>query len=157
MSSPIPTASVPVTSSTDTVAVWSANATCSPTPLTGARPVQIKLAVDDLPTSVAFYRDAFGLRYDVTRRTDDEDHSSFVFGEYGTDGFFLLHLKDDPTDSDRPGPTTFGLLVDDLDACHARAVAAGGTEVVPPRAPQGMPRGSAVRDPSGNWVWLYQG
>jgi DNA-binding transcriptional MerR regulator len=128
-----------------------------PTPVTGCRPVQIKIAVTDLPSAIAFYTEAFGMRYDVTRRTTDENHSSFVFGDYGRDGFFLLHLLDDPTDIDRPGPTTFGLSVDDLDATHARAVAAGGTEVVAPRSPQGMPRCSAVKDPSDNWVWLYQG
>jgi hypothetical protein len=26
-----------------------------------------------------------------------------------------------------------------------------------PHKPEGMPRCSAVRDPSGNWIWLYQG
>jgi DNA-binding transcriptional MerR regulator len=124
---------------------------------TGSRPVQLKIAVNNSREAVEFYRNAFGLRYEVTRRTDDEDYSSFVFGTYGQSDFFLLHVNDDPTDADRPGPSTFGLLVDDLDAVHARAMAAGGTEVVAPRSPQGMPRSSAIRDPSGNWIWLYQG
>lgn len=128
-----------------------------PTPLSGCRPVQLKIAVDDRAGAVEFYRAAFGFRYDVTRRTDDADHSSFVFGTYGRDDFFLLHLVDDPLDTDRPGSTTFGLLVDDVDARHAGALAAGGVEAVAPRDRQGMPRGSAVRDPSGNWIWLYQG
>lgn len=123
---------------------------------TGARPVQLKIAVDDLTTAVAFYEEAFGFRYDVTRRTEDGNYSSFMFSTYGQDGFFLLHLLDDPDDTDRPGPTTFGLLVDDLNADHARAVKAGATEVVPPREAEGMPRSSAVKDPSGNWIWLYQ-
>jgi predicted enzyme related to lactoylglutathione lyase len=47
--------------------------------------------------------------------------------------------------------------VDDLDDRHKRALAAGGTEGVPPRDLEGMPRCSAARDPSGNWIWLYQG
>lgn len=96
-----------------------------PTPLSGCRPVQIKIAVDDLDTAIAFYTKAFGMRYDVTRRTDDRDFSSFVFGEYGQDGFFLLHLLPDPTYVDRPGPTTFGMSVDDLDVVHQRAIQAG--------------------------------
>jgi predicted enzyme related to lactoylglutathione lyase len=58
---------------------------------------------------------------------------------------------------DRPGHTTFGLLVEDLDDAHKRAVAAGGTEVTKPHDAQGMQRNSAVKDPSGNWIWLYQG
>lgn len=126
-------------------------------PPSGCRPVQITIAVDDLDASITFYEAAFDLRYEVTRRTDDTDHSSFMFGEYGRDGFFLLQLSADVVDTDRPGPTTFGLLVDDLDARHSRALAAGATEVVAPRDRQGMPRSSAVRDPSGNWIWLYQG
>lgn len=128
-----------------------------PTVQTGARPVQLKVTVDDGAAAIAFYQQAFGFRYDVTRRTEDGDHSSFLFGSYGRDDFFLLHLLDDPDDTDRLGPATFGLLVDDLDTTHARAVAAGGTEVVTPHSPEGMPRCSAVKDPSGNWIWLYQG
>ncbi|TCO45893.1 VOC family protein [Actinocrispum wychmicini] len=89
------------------------------------------------------------------RRTET-DYSAFVFGQYGQDSFFLLHLVDDPTDTDCPGPTTFGLLVDDLDLRHSRALTAGGTEITAPRDRQGMPRSSVIRDPSGNWIWLYQ-
>jgi len=63
--------------------------------------------------------------------------------------FFLIHLLDE-TAIDRPGPTTFGLLVDDLDAVHSKALTAGATEVVKPQEAQGMPRNSAVKDPSGN-------
>jgi predicted enzyme related to lactoylglutathione lyase len=125
-------------------------------PTFAVRPVQIKLAVTDEAAAVAFYTRAFGLQYQVTRRAGAESFSSFMFGQPGQDGFFLLHLLNDPQDYDRPGTTTFGLLVPDLDAAHRRAVEAGGVEVVPPNSPEGMPRCSAVRDPSGNWVWLYQ-
>lgn len=128
-----------------------------PATLTGCRPAQIKIAVRDRAEALAFYGDAFDLRYEVTRRTEAEDHSSFIFSRYGEPDFFLIHLIDDPADADRPGTSTVGLLVDDLDARHAAALAAGGVEAVPPHTPEGMPRCSAVRDPSGNWVWLYQG
>ncbi|MBR7834229.1 hypothetical protein KDL01_13220 [Actinospica durhamensis] len=37
------------------------------------------------------------------------------------------------------------------------SVQIGGTELVAPRDAQGMPHNSAVKDPSGNWNWLYQG
>lgn len=127
-----------------------------PSALTGCRPVQIKLAVRDRTTTIAFYRDAFDMRYEVTRRTEDEEHSSFLFGDYGDAGFFLIHLVDQ-TDVDCPGRSTFGLLVDDLDVRHAAAVAAGGTEAIAPRDLDGMPRCSAVKDPSENWICLYQG
>jgi len=93
----------------------------------------------------------------VTRRTEDSEYSSFLFSRYGEEDFFLLHLIDDPERADRPGPTTFGLLVEDLDASHSRALGAGAVEVAGPHEAEGMPRCSAVRDPNGNWIWLYQG
>jgi DNA-binding transcriptional MerR regulator len=126
-------------------------------PVTGARPVQLKIAVDDADAAIAFYQQAFGFHYDVTRRTEDAEYSSFVFGKYGENDFFLLHLLADPAQADRPGPSTFGLLVEDLDEAHARALSGGATEMVAAHNPEGMPRCSAVRDPSGNWIWLYQG
>lgn len=49
---------------------------------------------------------------------------------------------------DLPGSSTFGLLADELDACHARAVAAGAAEAMAPHDAEGTPRSSAVRDPS---------
>lgn len=125
-------------------------------PVTGTRPVQLKIAVDDVDEAIAFYQQAFGFHYDITRRTDEEDYSSFMFSKYGENDFFLIHLLDD-TAIDRPGPTTFGLLVDDLDATHRKALAAGATEITVPHDAQGMPRNSAVKDPSGNWIWIYQG
>jgi len=123
---------------------------------TGCRPVQIKIAVDDVDAAVAFYVKAFGFRYDVVRRTEDTDYCAFLFGTYGQDDFFLLHLVAGQEQMDLPGHSTFGLLAEDIDTYHARAVAAGAIEVVTPHDAEGMPRSSAVRDPSGNWIWLYQ-
>ena len=122
----------------------------------GSRPCQVKVAVDDVDAAVAFYVKAFGFHYEVVRRTEQSDYSAFMFGTYGQDNFFLMHLIAGQERMDLPGPSTFGLLVDDLDPCHARAIDAGATETVPPHTPEGMPRCSAVRDPSGNWIWLYQ-
>jgi DNA-binding transcriptional MerR regulator len=123
---------------------------------TGCRPSQIKIAVDDIDAAVAFYAEAFGFRNEVVRRTEEADYSAFLFGTYGQDDFFLMHVMAGPDRMDLPGPSTFGLLVDDLDACHARALTAGAAETVAPHDAEGMPRCSAVRDPSGNWIWLYQ-
>ncbi len=127
------------------------------TGFTGCRPVQIKLAVEDRESSVAFYQEAFGLPYEVARRTDQHDSSAFVFGDYGQDTFFLLWLLDEPNRFDRPGMSNFSLLVDDVDGVHARALAAGATEVIAPHDAQGMPRSSGVKDLSGNWIGLAQG
>lgn len=123
---------------------------------TGCRPAQVKIAVDDVDSSVEFYVKAFGFRYDVVQRTEMADYSAFIFGTYGQDDFFLLHLIAGQERMDLPGRSTFGLLVEDLDTYHARALGAGATEVVAPHDTEGMPRCSAIRDPSGNWIWLYQ-
>ena len=122
---------------------------------TTARPVQLKLAVDDVDAAVTFYQQAFGFHYDVTRRAGDDEFSGFVFGTPGGADFFLVHLHC-ADDFDRVGPSNFGLLVDDLDAALARAVDVGAVQVVPIQCPEGMPRCCAVKDPSGNWIWLYQ-
>lgn len=123
-----------------------------PTVQTGCRPVQIGIGVDDLDASIAFYQRAFDFPYKVIRRTEQRDHFGFSFGEYGRDDFFLFLLLG-PGRSDRPqGPWTIGLEVDDVEAYHAKAVAEGATETVPPNDGR-----SAVRDPSGNWIDLCQG
>jgi hypothetical protein len=93
----------------------------------------------------------------MLEEAEQADYSAFIFGEYGQESFFLLHLISGQDRMDLPGQSTFGLLTEDLDACHARAVDAGATEAVTPHEAEGMPRCSAVRDPSGNWIWLYQG
>jgi DNA-binding transcriptional MerR regulator len=126
-------------------------------PTTKARPAQIKIAVDDADAAVAFYSNAFGFHYDVIRRTADAQYYGFTFGQYpDDDNFFLFHVLADAEQVDRPGPSTFGLLVDDLEVAHQRALDAGAVEVVKPQDAEGMPRCSAVKDPSGNWIWLYQ-
>jgi DNA-binding transcriptional MerR regulator len=121
------------------------------------RPVQLMIGVEDTETSAAFYSAAFGLSYQVTRRTPEAEYSSLVFGEYGRADFFMLWLLDDRGRLDFPGRSNFSFLVDDLDVVHQRALAAGATELAAPHDTEGMPRNSAVIDPSGNWVGLAQG
>ena len=94
--------------------------------------------------------------HDVTRQTDEADYSGFVFSKYGEHDFFLLHLLGDPTDADRLSARPLRLARRGPQR-GARALAAGASEMTPPRDAQGMPRCSAIKDPSGNWVWLYQG
>ncbi len=130
-----------------------------PTPTPAVRPVLLKVAVDDIEQARTFYREAFDFTEQTARRTDDKDFPGFVFGTYGQPGFFLMFLtQTDWNELDRPGgATTFGLLVPDLDATHARALRAGATEAYPPRDAQGMPRHCAIKDPSGNWITIFQG
>lgn len=127
-----------------------------PTIVTGTAPAQIKLGVADKDQARAFYAAAFGLAESVIRRTDDTDFTGYQFGTYGQPDFFLLVLSG-PEAFDHPGRSTIGFTVEDLDEAHQRALGAGATEAVPISSPQGMPRSSAVTDPDGNWLWLYQG
>jgi DNA-binding transcriptional MerR regulator len=128
-----------------------------PTPISGLAPVQIKIAVHDLAAARSFYRDAFELNEQTIRHTEDADYSAFQFGTYGQRDFFLLHLlSNDGPEFDRQGPSTFGMLVDELDERHAQALLAGATELLGPKNAEGMPRHSAIRDPFGNCIWLYQ-
>lgn len=90
-------------------------------PVSGCRPVQLKLAVSDVTIATSFFEAAFGLKASITRRTDEEDFYGFVFGDYGQPSFFLIHLVNPVEDFDRPASSTIGLLVDDVDRAHARA------------------------------------
>lgn len=128
-----------------------------PSATSGLAPVQIKVTVHDLAVARSFYRDAFGLEEQIVRHTEEADYPAFQFGTYGEKDFFLLLLlSSDGPEFDRPGPSTFGFLVGELDEVHAKAVGVGATELLAPKDAEGMPRHSAVRDPSGNCIWLYQ-
>jgi hypothetical protein len=72
-----------------------------------------------------------------------------MFGTYGQDDFFLIHLIAGQDRMDLPGPSTFGLLVEDLDARHAGAIDAGAAETVAPHDVEGMPRRFAIQAATG--------
>jgi DNA-binding transcriptional MerR regulator len=114
--------------------------------LQAVRPVQITIKVRDVREAAAFYTTAFDVVF-------AEDISSLQFGSYRSDRFFLITL--DESGQDSPG-AHFGLLVDDVDAAHHRALAAGAAEVHPPADFAWKPRTSSVRDPSGNRIDLSQ-
>lgn len=115
-----------------------------------ARPVQITIHADDVPKAVEFYTTLLpGVEY-------NESISSFTFGTWDTDSFFLLTIEQQ-CNTGYPGKgTCFSLWVDDLDAAHRAALDAGATEVHPPREFDWKPRTSIVDDPSGNRIALGQ-
>jgi predicted enzyme related to lactoylglutathione lyase len=124
----------------------------SPMPApTGSRPVQMTIHADDVPTAIAFYSQVFGAEYIA-------EISSFQFGAWNTDSFYLLTIEPQPSDgSNYPGRNAcLGFYVDDLDSVHQRALDAGGTEVHPPKEFEWKPRTSLVNDPSGNRLALTQ-
>jgi DNA-binding transcriptional MerR regulator len=114
----------------------------------GSRPVQITILVDDVPKMVSFYSQVFDAEF-------NEAISSFQFGAWNTDSFFLLTVEQ-ATSEQQGGWSCFGFSVDDLDAVHQRALEAGATEVHPPMEFAWKPRSSTVDDPIGNRVQLTQ-
>ncbi|MEU4160818.1 MerR family transcriptional regulator [Actinoplanes sp. NPDC026670] len=113
------------------------------------RPVQIRIRVADVQAAAGFYTTAFDVVF-------NESISSLQFGTYRTDRFFLITLEEHDGAASRHEGTRFGLLVDDVDTAHARAVNAGGVEVHPPTDFAWKPRTSCVRDPDGNDIDLSQ-
>ena len=119
-----------------------------------SRIVQVTINVTDLDQSIAFYRDAFYASF-------NEEISSFQFGAWPADDFFLLSVTHEANQHgvhDGPaGPSRFGLLVSDVDAAHRRALDAGASEINAPYQVSWKPRASCVADPNGNHIDLYQG
>jgi DNA-binding transcriptional MerR regulator len=113
------------------------------------RIVQVTIKVTNLPDSIRFYQTAF-------EATFNEEISSFQMGAWPSDEFFLLTVEQGEENSPT-GLSRFGLLVDDVDAVHRRALDAGATEVQPPMDAPWKPRSSFVADPSGNQIDLFQG
>ena len=101
-------------------------------PVKTSRITQVTIVADDLPTSIAFYRDAFDAVY-------HQEISSFQFGTYPDDDFFLLTVADPQQHAWPAGPAKFGLLVADVDA-----------EIESPADKPWKPRSSTVTDPGGN-------
>lgn len=117
------------------------------------RIVQVTINVSDLADSISFYRAAFDAVY-------NEEISSFQFGTWPSEEFFLLTVAHELNEHGRhdgpAGASRVGLLVEDVDAAHRRAVDAGAIEVYPPVDKPWKPRSSCVADPSGNRIDLYQ-
>ena len=107
----------------------------------------LRLAVRDIGASRAFYASALGF--------DDKGGGRLRLGESE------IWLEAGPG---RPavGPLLgigyryLTLQIDDCDASHGEALAAGGTEGRPPRTLGEVVRYSFVRDPDGNWIELSE-
>ncbi|MEJ7721644.1 MAG: VOC family protein [Ilumatobacteraceae bacterium] len=107
-----------------------------------------------------WYRDVFGA-VEVMRFTGDDGrvgHAELALGDV------RWYLADEYPDIGVVGPATLGntsvslhLSVDDVDALHARAVAAGAEDERPPSDESHGSRQSSFRDPFGHrWMLSMQ-
>ncbi|MBI5949180.1 MAG: VOC family protein [Chloroflexi bacterium] len=121
------------------------------------RLVAVVVEVSDLDRSARLYRDAFGLELHASDHAEDDDR--WIGGRHAavswTDGAFLhFALYQGKADGPSKG-VQIAFAVDDIDAAHATAVAAGAEVVHGPRdEPWG--RSARYRDPDGNVIELTQ-
>lgn len=126
----------------------------------GVRLVTVVLEVADLDRAVALYRDGFGLDLHLTDH-EGGDHGQgdrWISGRHAattwTDGAFL-HFALYESKGDVTRSAQISLRVDDIDAAHTAAVAAGATVLHEPR-PEPWGTSARYRDPDGNVVELTQ-
>ena len=108
----------------------------------------------DADAAIAFLVEAFGFREHVVHRDDD---GSVVHAELEYEGDFVgLSSKrpNDPDDLYDLGPCAVYVVVDDPDAHHARAVAAGANVIYPLTDQDYGSRDYSVRDAEG-FVWSF--
>ncbi len=124
--------------------------------VTGFRPVAINVGVRNLEEAIEFYETVFGTKLEVGEADGHPVHARWQFG--GDDSFFLFNIRMRGSDEPhRDHTSAFGFVVEDLEATHRRAVAAGAQQHIPPKDHEGLPRHSRFEDPSGNRIVLWQG
>jgi predicted enzyme related to lactoylglutathione lyase len=104
--------------------------------------------VRDIGASAWFYREAFGVLFESGQPPQPHAEVSWTGGAY-------LHLALFPADPEATENAEIGFFVDDVEAAHARAEAAGAQVIREPRD-EAWGRTSAYRDLDGNLVTLTQ-
>jgi catechol 2,3-dioxygenase-like lactoylglutathione lyase family enzyme len=141
----------------------------------------VTVAVSDLDRSVAFYRDALGLRATLEMSFDDEGHQVYLGLPHGASGravalrtgrspasgvtlvqFDPLPTQPIPALTAQAGACMFAFELDTaeaVDAAHERLMAAGCEAISEPTWAEigsfGRIRGVTIRDPDGFLVELY--
>jgi uncharacterized glyoxalase superfamily protein PhnB len=113
------------------------------------------LRYDDPRAAMAFLTGALGLVEQAVHIADDGSvgHAELSFG----DGVVMIGTRTDPPDPFDTGRAVLYLVLDspaDVDAHHARAVAAGARVVMEPVDQPYGSRDHAVADPEGN-IWSF--
>lgn len=123
------------------------------------RLVLVVLEVADLERSAALYRDAFGVALEGADHRDDVGEDRWISGAHAStswhDGAYLHFALYAAKSDERSTGAQVGFTCDDIDAAHARAVAAGAEVIHAPR-PEPWGATARYRDPDGNIVSLTQ-
>ena len=116
----------------------------------GVTQIGIRLGVRDLDAHRRFYTEAFGLA--------EESHAAGAAFRAGETLLIVEESPDPPAEAEFRGRgwryITFQVFK--VDQEHARVLAAGGREAMPPTTLGTTARISMVRDPDGNWIELSQ-
>ena len=115
-------------------------------------------AVSDGAKAIEFYRHAFGAT--ELYRLNDPESGKIGHAELMLNGHLIMLSDEYPAHNKTPqtlGGTTMklSLMVGDVDAAVARAVAAGATVTMPPRDEFYGHRSAQLRDPFGH-EWMLQ-
>jgi uncharacterized glyoxalase superfamily protein PhnB len=107
---------------------------------------------DDARTAIAFLKDAFGFEEHAVYEEGGVVHHAEL--RLGTDAYIMLGQAQSGNHDLPGGPTTTYVQIDDVDAHHDRAVAAGA-EITRELTDQDYgSREYAAKDPGGN-VWSF--
>jgi predicted enzyme related to lactoylglutathione lyase len=121
-----------------------------------SRLIEVELRVRDLERALQFYRDLVGLPFgDIeTHEGDDTKHAHATWGDWDEGREFLM-VNLYPAGDAGSTKASIGLVVDDLDAVHARLVAA---RAIVTRAPEQRPWGASAtyQDADGNTITLTE-
>ena len=120
------------------------------------RLVTVVLTVADLNDSVRLFTEGFGLDLHVDDHHGDE---AWISGRHAatswTDGDFIHFALYETRDGSTSRGAQVAFRVDDLDAAHQRAVAAGASVLHPP-TPQPWGRSARYADMDGHVIELTQ-
>jgi PhnB protein len=108
---------------------------------------------DDTAAFIDFVRRVFGAVERIPPVYADDSTSRIVHAEVQI-GDSVLMLFDRAGDWVVDTATFLNIYVDDCDAAHTRAIAAGSVEVTPLSTNAWGDRGSRIRDPFGNIWWI---
>ena len=125
--------------------------------MSGNRIVALVIEVSDLDQSAKLYREAFGI--ELKAPDDHRGHDRWTSGKHcatsWTEGAFLHFALYPVKTGEKTRNVQIGIAVDDLDAAHAAACAAGA-EVLHAARAEAWGRSARYRDFDGNVVELTE-